>query len=108
MVMTSISVVVGWDGGLTLTPSTTDIEAAASSHVLAFSPHGDLIVAESEGNFDRVLWERVVEFAERACRQSKESYAAKVPKQSRNLEVQLKSTIQDRVVQEENWKRIGR
>ena len=108
MVMTSIPVVVNWNGGLTLTPSTADVEAATSSHVLTFSPHGDLIAAESEGNFDRVIWERVVEFAERASRQSKESYSTTVPKQGPNLVVQLKPLIQKRVVQEENWKQIGR
>ena len=107
MVMTSISVVVGWDGSLTLTPSTTDIESAASSHVLAFSSHGDLLVAESEGDFDRLIWERVLELAEHACRHGGESYSAKLPKHGQNLEVQLKSTLQDRVKQDESWKHIG-
>lgn len=108
MVMTSVSVVVAWDGGLTLTPSTTDIEAAASSHVFSFSSHGDLVLAESEGNFDRGIWERVLEVAERACRHDEESYSAKVPKGGQNLDAHLKSTIKDRVVQEEIWKQIVR
>lgn len=98
-VMSSTSVTAGWNGELALTPSTEEVEAAASLHVLAFSPRGDLVIAESEGSFDDNIWERVFEVAEHACR-----HVEKANSTNGNLEVKLRALIQDRVAQEQRWK----
>lgn len=48
-------------------PSITDISNAASLHVLAISSNGDLLLNESEGEFDFETWETVVDRAQAVC-----------------------------------------
>ena len=60
-------VAVGANGDVALDPSFEEIDAATSLHVLGFSSHGDLLIAESEGSFDITIWERVAEIACSAC-----------------------------------------
>ena len=61
------SVAVGANGDVTLDPSLEEIDAAASLHVLGFSSHGDLLIAESEGSFNIATWEQVNDIAGTAC-----------------------------------------
>ena len=103
-VMMSASVAAGWNDELALTPSTEEVEAAASLHVLAFSSRGDLLIAESEGSFDYKIWERMFELAEHACQHDEKANSTL----HGNLEHQLRAVIQDRVAQEQKWKRSDR
>jgi exosome complex component RRP46 len=48
-------------------PSPSQLSKAKSIHVFAFSSHGDLILAESEGTFTLEDWEQVYDSAETAC-----------------------------------------
>ncbi|MCJ1418456.1 exosome non-catalytic core subunit rrp46 [Xylographa parallela] len=70
VLITSVLVAVDIDGNLNHNPSPVEISSAASLHVLAFSSHGRLLVAESEGLFDMDTWERVTEEGSRQCRDS--------------------------------------
>lgn len=49
-------------------PSPTQLRDAASVHVLTFSARGEVLLAESEGEFDVGVWERVHFEGERVCR----------------------------------------
>ena len=44
-----------------------DVDHVKSMHVLTFSSHGDLLVAESEGVFDVDTWEAVFDAAKMVC-----------------------------------------
>ena len=66
----STLVAVDFDGNLNQNPSPVELSTATSLHVLAFSSHGRLLVAESEGSFDMETWERVTEEGSRQCRDS--------------------------------------
>ena len=48
-------------------PTPSQLADAQSLHVFAFSSHGDVILAESEGDFSLEDWERVYGLAETAC-----------------------------------------
>lgn len=48
-------------------PTLPQIQAASSVHVFAFTADGDLLVAESEGEFDMDDWDKVCEEAKRVC-----------------------------------------
>lgn len=48
-------------------PTLADIREASSTHVLAFSAHKRLLVAESEGSFTMEQWEAVCDEAEQIC-----------------------------------------
>jgi exosome complex component RRP46 len=48
-------------------PTTLQSKSAGSIHVLAFTSHGDLLVAESEGSFTLDDWETVYEAAKGIC-----------------------------------------
>ena len=47
--------------------TTVDLNHVKSMHVLTFSSHGDLLVAESEGVFDVDTWEAVFDAAKMVC-----------------------------------------
>lgn len=67
-VYTSTLIAVDRKGSLLRRPSAKDVAAAQSLHVLAFSSHNRISVAESEGSFSVDFWEAVVEEARRECR----------------------------------------
>jgi exosome complex component RRP46 len=48
-------------------PTPRDIETAQSAHVLAFTSHDELLLAESEGDFTVKEWDDVYETAKRVC-----------------------------------------
>ena len=55
------------DGKLVNDPSPKQLRMATSTHVLAFSSHGDLMVIESEGDFSAEVWEEVHDKAKDVC-----------------------------------------
>ncbi|KAK3337447.1 hypothetical protein B0T19DRAFT_72917 [Cercophora scortea] len=48
-------------------PSPRDLDIAKSVHVLAFTSHDELLLAESEGDFTVKEWDDVYETAQRIC-----------------------------------------
>jgi exosome complex component RRP46 len=69
-VLTSTIIVVPSSGGIIRDPDPQQLLQAGSIHVLAFSSHGDLLVAESEGEFTMDEWDGVYEAASDQCRGS--------------------------------------
>jgi exosome complex component RRP46 len=70
MTLASVLLALTSNGGskrILRNPTFGEILSADSLHVLAFTSHGDLLVAESEGSFDVVDWEEIYEVGERAC-----------------------------------------
>ena len=64
---TATSVAVSSTGSLNPAPIPRDLAQAASFHVFAFAPRGDLLVSESEGSFSLDQWNEVYAVAERVC-----------------------------------------
>ncbi|KAI9842896.1 MAG: exosome non-catalytic core subunit rrp46 [Sclerophora amabilis] len=64
---TSTILVADPTGKVIMSPSAHDLDQATSRHVLAFSPKGDLLVAESEGNFSLGTWEDVFDCGRAIC-----------------------------------------
>ncbi|KAG7293342.1 hypothetical protein NEMBOFW57_003390 [Staphylotrichum longicolle] len=52
---------------ITVDPTPRDIETARSVHVLAFTSHDELLLAESEGDFTVKEWDDVYETAKAIC-----------------------------------------
>lgn len=67
MILTSTLIAVDSQGRLRHKPTSKEIATAESVHVLAFSSYGKILVTESEGSFDMVIWEAVVEEASLEC-----------------------------------------
>ncbi len=68
----NIVAVVSEDGvkKMVADPSPRDVEIAHSVHVLAFTSHHELLLAESEGDFTVQEWDDVYETAKKICCQS--------------------------------------
>jgi exosome complex component RRP46 len=52
---------------LVVDPSQRELEAANSSHVFAFTAHGQLLLAESQGDFTMAEWEDAHATAKNIC-----------------------------------------
>jgi exosome complex component RRP46 len=48
-------------------PTLTELQSADSVHVLGFTSHGELLVAESEGSFTIDDWNEIYEAGKRLC-----------------------------------------
>ncbi len=55
------------DGKINQHPTIHEIQRALSVHVFAFTPHGELLINESEGNFIIDDWDMVFERAQSIC-----------------------------------------
>jgi exosome complex component RRP46 len=53
--------------GLVIEPSTEAAAKAKSLHALAFTAHGELLLAESSGSFSLEEWDKILETAQRIC-----------------------------------------
>jgi exosome complex component RRP46 len=70
MTLTSVLLAVtstGKSRTLLRSPSPLEFQEADSVHVLAFTSHGNLLVAESEGSFTINDWEELYEVGKRLC-----------------------------------------
>lgn len=90
-------------------PSPKDIQAALSLHILAFSSRGDLLLAESEGEFDIQTWEAVVERAREICwgvdtKNSDEVDITFDSAEEGSLQHTLRSTMEEKMVKDQRWK----
>ncbi|KAL8767965.1 MAG: hypothetical protein Q9209_005636 [Squamulea sp. 1 TL-2023] len=110
MTLTSTLVAVSRSGELVTGPSVKALKEATSLHVLAFSSHGELLVAKSEGTFDMDIWDQVYSRAENLCRGSKTGDMAQTddvdmePSESDSLEDSLRGIIGKKAVKDLRWK----
>jgi len=115
--LTSTFIAVDSSSQLVQDPSIQQLREAESVHVLAFSSHGDLLVVESEGEFDIDIWEAVVHKATQICRGDKndddndnendedEDENMNIDSEERRtLEDTLRDTIREKVAREQRWK----
>jgi exosome complex component RRP46 len=91
-------------------PSPRDIETAHSVHVLAFTSHDELLLAESEGDFTVRDWDDVYETAKRICCRSarpKEGMAMVLDEDDvggPDMRHFLQSTMESKVAADLHWK----
>lgn len=107
MSLTATSIAVGFHGSLIRDPTPKERQAATSEHVLAFTSHGDLLVAESEGRFDMETWEMVVAEAMHVCRGYADPPGEDVGMDSgdsANIEGFVRDVVQAKVVADQRWK----
>lgn len=55
------------DSQITLDPSPRQADKSRSVHVLAFTSHDELLLAESEGDFTMDEWDEVYQAARKVC-----------------------------------------
>lgn len=111
MALTATFIAVDSSGKLVQDPSVQQLREAESVHALAFSSHGDLLVVESEGEFDMDVWEAVVHKAAQICRGDEKDGAEdedeimNINSEERTtLEDALTDTIREKVAREQKWK----
>lgn len=111
MTLTATFIAVDFSGKLVQDPSAQQLREAESVHALAFSSHGDLLVVESEGEFDMDVWEAVVHKAAQICRGDEKDGAEDEDEnmnidseERRTLEDALRDTIREKVAREQKWK----
>ncbi|KAL8653476.1 MAG: hypothetical protein Q9210_002082 [Variospora velana] len=109
MAFTSALVAVTPSGELVGGPRYGNIKEALSLHVLAFSSHGNLLLAESEGAFDMDTWDQVYSTAERICRGSNAedidgSHDINMEPPADSLESSLRNVLQEKTAREQRWK----
>lgn len=93
-------------------PTPLDCQDAASVHVLAFTSHGELLVAESEGSFDLDEWEELYEHGKSLCCKGHGLAAEDDIMHEDGLENEapssmmmfVKSAVQEKVATDLHWK----
>jgi exosome complex component RRP46 len=92
-------------------PSPREIETAQSVHALAFTSHGGLLLAESEGDFTVKEWDDLYETAKgiccRAAPAAKEGMAMVLDdEESSGTDMRqfLRSTMESKVAADLHWK----
>ncbi|KAK3328833.1 hypothetical protein B0H66DRAFT_2439 [Apodospora peruviana] len=97
---------------LVVDPSPRELEAAQSVHVLAFTSQGELLLAESEGDFTVEEWDEVYETAEDVCCKS-ETSKSDVDMMlddddddagPADMHQFIRSTLEDKVAADLHWK----
>ncbi|OJD26443.1 hypothetical protein ACJ73_02174 [Blastomyces percursus] len=110
MVYMSALIAVSPTGNLIESPSNSQIKAAKSLHVLAFSSKGHLLLNESEGEFDLDTWDKVYELAQSICtgspgvRKGDGDVDMDNVKAGQTLEQLLRYTVEDKVREDLAWK----
>ena len=109
MTLTATLIAVDLHGQLIPKPTSQQLASASSLHVLAFSSHGDLLIAESEGSFSMETLEEVHEEAVRICQGGADSDSGSEDvnmnaAENINEEDVLKDTLQAKIVKERKWK----
>ncbi|KAI6711793.1 hypothetical protein JHW43_005669 [Diplocarpon mali] len=95
------------NGSIIVNPTPLESQSAASIHVLAFSSHGELLVAESEGSFTLKDWQAVFDAGKKICcdeLKPGEDQAMDDGEQDRSLMMFVQSTLEDKVKTDLQWK----
>ena len=107
--MTLTSTVIAVTGDKILEdPSSEQLEAASSTHVLAFSSEGELLMVESEGPFGIDTWEAMVQVACRRCHGDTGDEGTKEidieSEPPREIESFVKNVVREKVSADERWR----
>ena len=109
--MTSVLIAIDKSAKICLNPSAKILAEALSTHVLAFSSHGELIVMESEGEFSLAEWSQVYHAAKTFCLSSGEQQKGsdndvKMQGHDReeSLQDRLRGIVQEKVELDNRWK----
>ncbi|KAL1960576.1 hypothetical protein VTO42DRAFT_7155 [Malbranchea cinnamomea] len=110
MTYASTIIAVSPSGELIQNPSAHDIITAKSTHVLAFSSKGHLLLNESDGSFDMEIWDKVHDLAQLTCQSGTDGIK---PGQDVDMEATFKpepvaqivrDAIEDRLREDHAWK----
>lgn len=104
--LTSVSFALS-SKGMIANPTVLESQAASSVHVLAFTSHGELLVAESEGNFSLKDWESVCETAKAMCcgiPGTGGGQAVADDMKAGSMSLFLRSTLAERIETDLRWK----
>ncbi|CZT08455.1 hypothetical protein WAI453_007239 [Rhynchosporium graminicola] len=113
MTLTSTFLALTSDGSskrIVVNPTLLESEAASSVHVMAFTSHGDLLVAESEGDFTLREWEAVHDAAKSFCCDESQTSGARhvaqdeMDEKNGNMMMFVQSTLEDKVESDLQWK----
>ncbi|CAL3962337.1 unnamed protein product [Diplocarpon coronariae] len=107
MTLTSVYLSLTSEGSIIVNPTPLESQSAASIHVLAFSSHGELLVAESEGSFTLKDWQAVFDAGKKICcdeLKPGEDQAMDDGEQDRSLMMFVQSTLEDKVKTDLQWK----
>ncbi|KAK2861247.1 hypothetical protein FQN49_004402 [Arthroderma sp. PD_2] len=109
MIYTTCIIAVSSAGESLPNPSTEQIKACASLHVLAFSSKGNLLLNESQGSFNMQQWDAIYDLAEKLCRGSVtvgdgDKDITMDGEASNSLEKFIRETVEDKVREEFAWK----
>jgi exosome complex component RRP46 len=99
------------DGGKIIQyPTIREIQQATSVHVLAFTSHGELLVNESEGDFNIDDWDLIFEKARHICCGSEEAGDVDAmldegEEGNGGLTGFLRSTLEEKVASDLKWRK---
>lgn len=105
------AIVAASSGEIVHDPSIKDISVASSLHALAISSSGDLLLNESEGEFDLETWEAVVDQAQAICKGEHPTSADKDVRMAEDgvtgqqgLEGYVRDAIADKIQHDHAWR----
>ncbi|KAL2127928.1 hypothetical protein VTI74DRAFT_9953 [Chaetomium olivicolor] len=110
---TATAIAIAYQGGTKKTivdPSPREIDTAQSVHVLGFTSHDELLLAESEGDFTVQEWDDVYETAKKICCHSaptKEGMDMVLDEEHAagpDMRTFLRSTMESKVAADLAWK----
>lgn len=105
MTLTSTLVAVKKDRDLIVNASPQELVEASSIHVLAFSSTGDLLLTESEGNFNLEVWENAYDMAWKACNgRTVDSADEMVDTEDSAMESFVRQTMEEKIATDLKWK----
>ena len=107
MTLTSVLLAITPDGILR-NPNLEELQIADSVHVLAFTSHGELLVAESEGCFTLEEWNGIHDVGRRICCDETEEDAMQddvLDEKAGGMMNFVKSVLAEKVKQDLQWKK---
>ncbi|KAK0119214.1 exosome non-catalytic core subunit rrp46 [Cadophora gregata] len=98
----------GASRSIVVNPTLVESQAANSVHVMAFTSHGDLLVAESEGDFTLKDWEAAHDAAKAICYDDPNISGVMADEgmgeKNESLKMFVKSTLEDKIENDLHWK----
>jgi exosome complex component RRP46 len=91
-------------------PTLTELQSADSVHVLGFTSHGELLIAESEGSFTLEDWDDLYEVAKGICcdgietSDDDDAMQDEISDEKASEAVFLKSILREKVATDLHWK----
>ncbi|KAI9759527.1 MAG: Serine/threonine-protein phosphatase 2A activator 2 [Chaenotheca gracillima] len=107
-IFTSTILAINTAAQVVKSPTYKDLRDATSVHVLSFTSHGDLLVAESEGDFDIDTWEKAFDAGKDICCRSRDSQVSEdldmSGDQGNSIEDILRSAFEEKTSRDQRWK----